>query len=32
MVPKNGVMEQVWDDGFFMKKALAEAQIALEKG
>jgi len=24
-------MEQVFDDTFFMKKALAEAQIALEK-
>ena len=24
-------MENVWDDTFFMKKALAEAQIALEK-
>jgi tRNA(adenine34) deaminase len=31
MVPKNGVMEQVFDDTFFMKKALVEAQIALEK-
>jgi tRNA(adenine34) deaminase len=31
MVPKNGLMENVWDDTFFMKKALAEAQIALEK-
>ena len=25
-------MEQVFDDGFFMKKALAEAQIALDRG
>ena len=25
-------MEQVFDDGFFMKKALAEAQVALDKG
>ena len=25
-------MEQVLDDGFFMKKALAEAQIALDRG
>ena len=25
-------MEQDWDDGFYMKKALAEAQLALEKG
>lgn len=25
-------MENVWDDTFFMKKALAEAQVALEKG
>ncbi len=25
-------MEQDWDDGFYMKKALTEAQIALEKG
>ena len=24
-------MENVWDDTFFMKKALAEAQLALEK-
>jgi tRNA(adenine34) deaminase len=32
MVSKNGVMEKVFDDGFFMKKALAEAQVALDKG
>ena len=25
-------MEKVFDDGFFMKKALAEAQVALDKG
>lgn len=25
-------MEQIFDDGFFMKKALAEAQIALDRG
>ena len=25
-------MEQVFDDAFFMKKALAEAQIALDRG
>ena len=24
-------MENVWDDSFFMKKAIAEAQLALEK-
>ena len=31
MVSKNGLVENVWDDTFFMKKALAEAQLALEK-
>ncbi|MGB0357480.1 MAG: nucleoside deaminase [Flavobacteriaceae bacterium] len=25
-------MEQDWDDGFYMKKALTEAQVAFEKG
>lgn len=25
-------MDQGWDDGFYMKKALAEARVALEKG
>ncbi|MGB0254715.1 MAG: nucleoside deaminase [Flavobacteriaceae bacterium] len=25
-------MEQDWDDGFYMKKALVEAQVAFEKG
>ena len=31
MVSKDGMMDQGLDDVFFMKKALAEAQVALEK-